>query len=437
MGLHFSILLKPVDPLERERIEFLAVSDHARYRAARTFMKTGKNEGEIENPFSSRPFSSRLLEGLKLKGVESKAFRHIPLSILQLYDPGLYLRIHSFDSLSFEEKNSTIEDYQDAVKFFAESAVKRVRQITFLRKHLGEFSFVDPEDLEENDSRTLLQLVQQHVKTSGRGDLRFVEAIEINRKPFQLLRSKIKAIEEGKRGVLFVDLDETLINIRGRALAVLKDFDDRNKTSFFKDLVIEDFPSSDHLAFARKILATRAASYGEFQNWNERLQEFYTSEITRLERYETDTIFTDMKKRLSEWSKMGLEIVFITQRSTLTEEVTRNLLEKAKISYDDLLLADDEGPSERKRAKKVVRIESYLKSHSHLRFVGFFENRRDEVKAVAEAFPIGVSLEVVSRWNSKKKNFETVFISDSLDLFNVLGTQGCATRIRKLHTFKR
>lgn len=417
LNLDYELLAKGVQPGESEhQLEIKAILNHARYEYIRPFFDSRRG---VLNPFSAQTRQKKLL-ALAANGRPPHLDRMIPEKILSQLSPHLAYLVNHFKDLDLEHQTLAVKDYVDLLKLLAKPAQSRlIKQKEFLNTYFRHVPFIDPSHLAEKDPRSLLEFLEvewkdQVVTTNYRW-----ARVESSDKAFSDLLVAAKAVSaEGFRPVLAIDLDGVLFEMHWRDLAVLKEFDSLNNTSYFRDTSVQDLERhsslteflfhwlpaqiSDPKALVK--LAAEAKEFVEKNLWSENLnfQEHANEDLIR---------------RLQSLFQAGVHPIFITGRSHFMAERTRQDLSRMGFGQAEVFFDTHEEKSTRQY--KSATLHQYIVEHPGHKVIGFLDDLSTNVNGIAETFPDILSFVVHSRRQGDQ--VETFLSRDAKDIFSIFG----------------
>ncbi len=402
LGLDVDLLAKPRNARTNEdKLEFQAVHKNARYAALQPFINP--RTMAISNPFANATKLKQLLPVLDARAKVPVQAEPLPPEILKLYSPDLALKMAQFEKLSNDNKLAAVKEYQDAVKFFGKPANARLlKEVTFREEHFVRFPFLDPELIDPNEKKSLLEFVKEGLaKASARGARRPAPPNEVsyNQPIVDGINERITtAKRSGKVPTVFVDLDGTLYNDASRIEYLLHLYDQVNGTHFFDNVEKENVPAGEVEHFLSQKLSEQLSDYNELRDRLEQIKEFIATERHTGKAFEQARIEPTLRDHLTAWKNAGAKIVYVTARYGGSRKVTEEILKRDGVPNDGLFTND--GRLNAAKYKEAV-FREYQETNPNHELTAFFDNDRSNLEKARQVFPQMLSVRVFSRRDAK------------------------------------
>lgn len=248
----------------------------------------------------------------------------------------LFLRLQHYGELTNEEKLKTQVDYKSLEEFLVRPALPLIGSVNFWEIYAPRFPeilFTDQAVLHKNGQlKTLGGFLEEAIREKH-SDLNWIfdEASFRSNANWAGLE---REIEKTRNPILAVDIDNVVLSTRAWSASVLKDFDRRHRTFFFRDLRLG--PVGEPRDFLSRYLFPGVESYRTLSNLVERMahhhEQLYNS--PRLSR-DTPPLNENVRKlKMLRAKYRKLRLVFITARPPSMHEVTRSALTRVGFAHD-------------------------------------------------------------------------------------------------------
>ncbi len=388
--------------------ERAAIAGNARYSEIRPFLD---KKHEVQNPFEPP---------------------RIPVQVLSDFSARLEYLVRNYDSLKFEEQVTILNQYNAAVAYLEKPAISRLKQRTFIDIHLANLSYLDPSALEEDDERSLQELMLETKRPLKRT---YREAkIPESEKAFQEILKKVKASKAaGQVPVVVLDLDGVLFMGLSSRLEILKRYDRDNGTDYFKDLTLTDLQERDvkdlvYLAVQKKIEEPKKAIATADQ-----ILDFFMSLLSSEVYYHHLELNTDLVNRLQPIFAAGAVPFYLTARSPYLTKLTQKALLEAGLPKGELVMMQERGHVSEYKLQELKKYkEANSSSKKPHELISFFDDNRGTVVAIQKGLPEIASYRVLTRRNASSWE---AFLAEKDGLeHRVLGTRSadaCESKLKK------